>query len=52
MPSQTLAARLAEYTAGLTFDKLTREEILDLLAYVYTRADKKHMLYGDHDHDH
>ncbi|MFM2094955.1 MAG: hypothetical protein RIS70_2079, partial [Planctomycetota bacterium] len=32
--------------------KLTREEILDLLAYVYTRADKKHMLYGDHDHDH
>ncbi|MAG93937.1 MAG: dehydrogenase, partial [Planctomycetaceae bacterium] len=25
--------------------KLTREEILDLLAYVYSRGDKKHMLF-------
>ena len=27
MPSPTLAARLAEYAAGLTFDKLTREAV-------------------------
>src|SRR3954462_1970571 len=27
MPSQTLAARLAEYAGGLTFDKLTKEAV-------------------------
>src|SRR5688572_999436 len=27
MPTQTLAARLAEYAAGLTFDKLTKEAV-------------------------
>jgi hypothetical protein len=32
-------------------NKLTREEILDLLAYVYARGDKKHKLFqGHHDH--
>mgnify|MGYP000722317518 CR=1 FL=1 len=32
-------------------DKLTREEILDLFAYVYTRGDKKHKLFEmPHDH--
>ncbi|MDB5385756.1 MAG: Auracyanin-A precursor [Planctomycetaceae bacterium] len=31
-------------------NKLTKEEILDLIAYVYARADKKHMLYGEHHH--
>lgn len=31
-------------------NKLTREEILDLLAYVFARGDKKHMLYGEHHH--
>ncbi len=31
-------------------DKLTREEILDLIAYVYAKGDKKHMLFGDHQH--
>ena len=30
--------------AGL-LSKLTREEILDLLAYVYARGDKHHMLF-------
>jgi len=31
-------------------NKLTREEILDLIAYVFTRADKKHTLYDEHHH--
>ena len=31
-------------------NKLTREEILDLLAYVYAKGDKKHELFHDHDH--
>ncbi len=31
--------------------KLTREEILDLIAYVYARGDKKHMLFhSEHKH--
>ena len=30
--------------------KLTREEILDLIAYVYARGDKKHLLFDEHDH--
>ncbi len=34
-------------------DKLTREEILDLLAYVVSRADPRHKVFqGGHDHDH
>ncbi len=34
-------------------DKLTREEILDLLAYLYARGDEKHAIYaGGHDHGH
>jgi hypothetical protein len=31
-------------------DKLTREEILDLIAFVYAKGDNKHMLFGDHQH--
>lgn len=32
-------------------NKLTREEILDLVAYVFAKGDKKHMLFkGHHDH--
>jgi len=31
-------------------DKLTREEILDLLAYVWSRADPKSKYFGGHDH--
>jgi len=31
-------------------NKLTQEEILDLVAYVYAKGDKKHMLFMDHKH--
>ena len=31
-------------------NKLTREEILDLVGYVYAKGDKKHMLYDAHHH--
>lgn len=31
-------------------DKLTRDEILDLLAYVFARGDKAHALFGKHEH--
>ncbi len=32
-------------------DKLTRDEILDLVAYIYSRGDPKHMLFqGGHEH--
>jgi hypothetical protein len=32
-------------------DKLTRDEILDLLAYVWGKADPKAKYFGDHAHD-
>lgn len=31
-------------------NKLTREEILDLLAYVFAKGDKKHPVFGEHHH--
>ncbi len=31
-------------------DKLTREEILDLIGFVYAKGDPKHMMFGDHQH--
>lgn len=31
-------------------DKLSREEILDLVAYVFAKGDPKHMLFLDHSH--
>jgi len=31
-------------------NKLTREEILDLIAFMFARGDKKHMLFGEHHH--
>ncbi|MBA4062625.1 MAG: dehydrogenase [Isosphaera sp.] len=31
-------------------DKLTREEVLDLIAYVWSRGDPKSKLFGDHGH--
>ena len=31
-------------------DKLSREEIFDLIAYVYARGDKNHKLFADHHH--
>ncbi len=33
-------------------DKLSREEILDLVAYVYARGDKAHVLFADDMHNH
>ena len=33
-------------------DKLSREEILDLVAYVYTRGNKQDKLFLDHGHQH
>ena len=31
-------------------DKLSREEILDLIAFVFAKGDSKHMLFEDHTH--
>ena len=33
-------------------DKLSREEILDLIAYVMAKGDKKHKMYMHEHHDH
>ncbi len=33
-------------------DRLSREEILDLIAFVYAKGDKQHMLFGEHQHHH
>lgn len=33
-------------------DKLTSEEILDLVAYVYAGGDQDHKIYTDRDHGH
>jgi hypothetical protein len=34
-------------------DKLTREEVLDLMAYVFSGANPKHKAFqGEHKHDH
>ncbi len=31
-------------------DKLTREEILDLIGFVLAKGNEKHMMYGEHHH--
>ena len=31
---------------------LSREKILDLIAFVFAKGDKKHMLFEDHQHHH
>ena len=34
-------------------DKLSREEIIDLIAYIYAKGDEKHMFFKEHaDHNH
>lgn len=33
-------------------DRLTREEILDLIGYVHAKGDEQHKMYEGHDHDH
>ncbi len=42
-------SKLSLMPMGL-LNKLTQEEILDLVAYVYAKGDKKHMLFMDHKH--
>ena len=42
-------SKISQMPKGL-LNKLTREEILDLIAFVYARGDKKHMLFKDHQH--
>lgn len=45
-------SKLSIMPSGL-MNKLTKEEILDLIAYVYAKGDKKHMLFKDHqNHNH
>ena len=35
------------------FDKLTKDEILDLVAYIVAKGDEKHKLFqGGHEHGH
>ena len=40
-------SKLSLMPSGL-LNKLTKEEILDLVAYVFAKGDKKHMLFKDH----
>ena len=44
-------ASISIMPAGL-LSKLTREEILDLVAYVYARGNQKHVLFAEHGHAH
>ena len=46
---EKVASKLSIMPTGL-LGKLTREEILDLIAYIHTGGDKKHPLFGEHDH--
>ncbi|HCS55310.1 MAG TPA: dehydrogenase, partial [Planctomycetaceae bacterium] len=42
-------SKLSIMPAGL-LNKLTEEEILDLLAYIYAQGDMKHKMYSEHMH--
>jgi hypothetical protein len=33
-------------------DRLTQEEILDLIAFVYAKGNKQHKLFEEHQHQH
>ena len=44
-----VTSKLSIMPQGL-LNKLTEEEILDLIAYVHARGDKKHKLFGEHHH--
>ena len=48
---ETIKSNVSLMPAGL-LNKLSREEILDLVAYVYTGGDAKHKLFKGHDHGH
>lgn len=46
---ERIKSRVSIMPKGL-LNKLTEEEILDLIAYVFAKGDKKHMLFMGHDH--
>ncbi len=46
---EIVPSKLSIMPTGL-LGKLTREEILDLIAYIHAGGDKKHPLFGDHQH--
>jgi putative heme-binding domain-containing protein len=56
-PREVLSRHIAEKKKATTsimpkgtLDKLTRDEILDLVAYVWSKADPKSKLFSGHDH--
>jgi len=56
IPAGSIEARkkqpISQMPKGLA-NKFSREEILDLLAYLYAKGDKRHKLYkGGHKHKH
>ena len=46
---EIIASKTSMMPEGL-LNTLTKQDILDLIAYVYARGDKKHMLFMKHDH--
>ena len=46
---ERIKAKASMMPVGL-LNKLSREEILDLVAYVFAKGDKKHMLFEMHNH--
>ena len=48
---ERIPSKLSIMPTGL-LGKLTREEILDLIAYIHAGGDKRHKLFGEHEHGH
>jgi putative heme-binding domain-containing protein len=46
---EQVESKVSQMPQGL-LNKLTHEEILDLIAFVYARGEKKHKLFEDHHH--
>ena len=45
-------SKTSQMPAGMV-DKLSREEIIDLVAYIVSKGDPKHKVFdGGHDHQH
>ena len=42
-----IVSKTSPMPTGL-FDRMTKEEILDLVAYVFAKGDKKHKLFAEH----
>jgi putative heme-binding domain-containing protein len=53
-PSTIEAEKKSEVSLMPTglLDRLSREEILDLIGYVYAKGDRDHMIYESHSHQH